>query len=268
MGRILFITGTDTGAGKTLLGALLLTHLRERGVHALGMKPFCSGGVADVNILHRAQSGEISKDRINPFYFDEALAPLAAARRSHRIIPLPAVIQTIVALAENCEVLLVEGAGGLLAPLGEAYTAADLIKALRVPVLLAAANKLGVINHTLLALQALRALPAPAVRVVLMEHGRTGLVTSTNVELLREWARPTLVFRIPFLGSRPGTLARLKAAEKKLKKTLAGILENDILSPASSELESKSRTARKKMLAVDEKEGILSALPGAARNRE
>ena len=78
--RIIFITGTDTGVGKTLLTGLLLHHLRQSGCHALAMKPFCSGSRADAEFLHAVQDGELTLDEINPFFFAEPLAPLVAAR--------------------------------------------------------------------------------------------------------------------------------------------------------------------------------------------
>src|SRR5581483_3100804 len=85
-GRILFITGTDTGVGKTLLTAMLLHHLRVAGRRTLAMKPFCSGGRDDVELLHALQDGELTADEINPFYFSEPTAPLVALRRRHRDI--------------------------------------------------------------------------------------------------------------------------------------------------------------------------------------
>src|SRR5947209_4920543 len=85
--KIIFVTGTDTGVGKTLLTAVLLSHLRQQGVHALAMKPFCSGceaGLTDVDILYRLQDQELATHEINPFFFPEPLAPLVAAR-CHRV---------------------------------------------------------------------------------------------------------------------------------------------------------------------------------------
>src|SRR5882672_6525542 len=82
--KILFITGTDTGVGKTLITALLLERLRSRGAHALAIKPFCSGSRQDVALLQSLQPHELSDEVMNPFYFHEPLAPLIAARRAKR----------------------------------------------------------------------------------------------------------------------------------------------------------------------------------------
>src|SRR5579859_7771518 len=87
-GKIIFITGTDTGVGKTVFTSLLLHHLRKSGVYALAMKPFCSGGRGDVWLLRAMQDGELSEEEINPFHFPEPVAPLVSARQHKRRIPL------------------------------------------------------------------------------------------------------------------------------------------------------------------------------------
>src|SRR5258705_11852752 len=89
-GKIIFVTGTDTGVGKTLLTGLLLHHLRQSGCHAVAMKPFCSGGTADIEFLDAVQEGELDPAEINPFYFSEPIAPVLAARKHHRNIRLGA----------------------------------------------------------------------------------------------------------------------------------------------------------------------------------
>jgi dethiobiotin synthetase len=250
MGQIIFITGTDTGVGKTLLAALLLAHLRSQDCHVLAMKPFCSGGLDDVEILYRIQKAEISMERISPFHFEEPVAPLVAARRSGRSVTLSEAIRQIVKLARECELLLVEGAGGLFVPLGEAYTMADLIKALHCPVLLVVRNRLGAINHTLLTLNALRALSVSKTKIVLMEAKRTSLASATNLELLKELSVPDPVFRIPFLGQNASRVQSIIRAAKKLKKTLAQIAGTAIVSTASLKVAGKSaKRAKKKVLA-------------------
>src|SRR4051812_14027143 len=107
-GRIAFITGTDTGVGKTIFTGLLLHHLRQRH-HALAMKPFCSGGRADVKLLRAMQDEELTEAEINPFYFPEAVAPLVSLRQRHRTVSLVEVVRRIREIAARCEWLLVEG---------------------------------------------------------------------------------------------------------------------------------------------------------------
>jgi dethiobiotin synthetase len=247
VGQILFVTGTDTDAGKTLLAASLLHHLRARGVAALGMKPFCSGGTADVDLLLALQGPGLTRAEANPFYFREPLAPLVAARRARRRIPLADVLAVIRQAAARCDVLLVEGSGGLLAPLGENspkrllpevpgprsgasdsdpaprcppnhagletgapvqgedYDARDILARLECPALVTARNRLGVINHSLLTAQSLRAAGVRQIAFVLMDTARPDPSAGSNPAVLRELLAPAPVLRLPFLGARAST---------------------------------------------------------------
>src|SRR6476469_2720446 len=101
--KIVFITGTDTGVGKTLLTGLLLCHLRARGARALALKPFCSGSRGDAQLLHDLQDGDLTLEEVNPFYFPEPVAPLVSARKHKRKIPLDEVIQHISSVATRVE---------------------------------------------------------------------------------------------------------------------------------------------------------------------
>ena len=107
--RIIFITGTDTGVGKTLLTGLLLQHLRRTGCHALAMKPFCSGDPSRRALAARLQDGELTLEEMNPFFFEEPLAPLVALRQHHLGIRLQEVLRRISHVATRCECLLIEG---------------------------------------------------------------------------------------------------------------------------------------------------------------
>jgi dethiobiotin synthetase len=198
--KIVFVTGTDTGVGKTLLSALLLQHLRQRGIHALAIKPFCSGGRADVRLLQSAQPGELSDDEANPFYFRKPLAPLVAGGKKIRLAEVLASIRHV---EKKCDRLIVEGSGGLLVPLGEGYMVADLIARLDCRVVVAARNRLGTINHTLLTLRALEAMGIKGKRVdiVLMSQRNMDLSGRTNLRVLRDLAQPVRVHSMPFLGS-------------------------------------------------------------------
>src|SRR5437879_626160 len=121
--RTVFITGTDTGVGKTLVTSLLLHHLKQSGCHALALKPFCTGSRTDAETLHGLQDGKLSIEQINPFYFPEAVTPLVAAREHRRRITLGKALDHIwqmqkllrlsLSAARN-PTILIEGAGGLL----------------------------------------------------------------------------------------------------------------------------------------------------------
>jgi len=222
--RVIFITGTDTGVGKTLLTGLLLHHLRQRGSHALAMKPFCSGGTADIEILHALQAGEISRQEITPFFFAEPIAPLVAARKHHRSIRLETVLQRIRALARRCQFLLIEGSGGLMVPLGEGFSVADLIARLGCEVLVVSRNRLGTINHTILTVQALQAIGIKKLRIVIMESEKKDASAVANPRILAELLAPTPLIRFPFVGRNPVRIQAVKRIAQKCKKTLARIL--------------------------------------------
>lgn len=219
--RILFITGTDTGVGKTLLTGLLLRHLRDGGRHALAMKPFCSGGRADVKFLGALQDGELTADEINPFYFSEPVAPLISLRSRRGEIDLRDVLRRIKKIAARCEWLLIEGAGGLFVPLGQKFLVSDLIRRLNCEVIVASRNHLGTINHTLLTVRALRRLGVRRVKVALMTGAKTDMSSATNGKILRELLAPVEICTINFLGGNVRKSGSLKKSSKKIKKTLA-----------------------------------------------
>lgn len=191
--EITVITGTDTGVGKTVLTALLVRHLRGQGINAFALKPFSSGSRSDARILRAAQDNALTLDQINPFHFPEPLAPLVAARKRRRKISLERVLHLIRQI--DCDHLLIEGAGGLLTPLGENFTLLDIVTALDAALIVVAPNKLGVINHTLLTLGAAN---RPAT-VVLMEPRKSDRSARTNPAILQELIAPCPILSFPFL---------------------------------------------------------------------
>ena len=230
-GNILFITGTDTGVGKTVLTSLLVAHLAAAGRHVFAMKPFCSGGLQDAEILYEAQKRRLPISQISPFHFEPAMAPLLAARQCGRIIHFLDVLEKITTLANRCEQLLVEGAGGLLSPLGEKYSAVELIASLQCPVVVVAANRLGTVNHVLLTLAALRRIPALQCKVVLMNARKPDASARFNKALIRQFAAEE-VFSLPYLGRRASCPDIIEESSRNLKKTLAAVAEVRILSTA------------------------------------
>ena len=220
---ITFITGTDTGVGKTVFTGHLVHYLRSRRIHALAMKPFCSGGRGDAEFLCAVQDHEVGMDVMNPFYFSLPLAPLMAAREDHRFISLSDTLAAIRAFATGCEHLVIEGAGGLLVPLGEGFSAPDLIRRTQAGVVVVASNKLGVINHTLLTINALPRAARASARIVLMNTQEPDLSSAGNGRMLRELLPGTDLIEWPYLGSQASTRANVKKNFKKIQKTLAPV---------------------------------------------
>ena len=153
----LFLTGTDTGVGKTFTTALLTRALRQAGHGTLALKPICSGERSDVEILRDASGQILSLDETNPVWLQAPAAPLVAARLENRTLSLDVFVEWFASLSAKHPSLLVEGAGGWLVPVTDTETLADLAVRLALPVIPVVANRLGCINHTLLTLESIRA---------------------------------------------------------------------------------------------------------------
>ena len=156
--RGFFITGTDTGVGKTFVTAGIAAVLKERGVNVGVMKPVETGCAEkdgrlepqDALYLKNAAGVSDELDLINPYRFKACLAPSIASKLEGKNIDLNRIKECYDKLASRHSMMFVEGAGGLLAPINENKTIADLIKLLNLPLIIIAASRLGAINHTLL----------------------------------------------------------------------------------------------------------------------
>jgi dethiobiotin synthetase len=192
---LLYITGTNTGVGKTTLACLLLLRARQRSLKVAAMKPFCSGGREDAEKLHALQTAGLSLDEVNPFWFREPVAPYVAARNENRRITARETTAAIHNLAARNVPLLIEGAGGLMSPLGERFTLLEIIRELPGPVCAVGTNALGVINGALSVHFALKGI---ALRFVLMNPKQPDASTPTNADVIREWTNAA-TFDFPFL---------------------------------------------------------------------
>jgi dethiobiotin synthetase len=218
-----FITGTDTGVGKTVLTALLARHLRERGINAVALKLICSGGRDDARVLHAAMNGALTPDEINPWHFSAPIAPLLAARREHRLVRLVEALAHVRAIQKRFDVVLVEGAGGLLSPLGEDFNSRDLISALRATPIIVAPNKLGVVNHVRLTLEALPKTFRAQAKIVLVSPAKPDSATASNAELLEHFVPSAKIFLLPWFKESFSPARRLETPQ--VKRTLAGLVD-------------------------------------------
>jgi len=210
MKRLLFITGTDTGAGKTVLTALLARAACARGRRIAALKPVCSGGRDDARVLFRALDGALSLDTINPWHFRAPIAPVLAARLEKKKLKLRQVAAPVRALRKQFDLLLVEGAGGLLSPLGEDFDSRDLITALGADPVVVAPNRLGVINQLRLALEALPPKARRRAFIVLMDPARPDAATRSNAGLLGEFFDRRRIVSLPWFGKKFNAAAALK----------------------------------------------------------
>lgn len=227
MAHVLFITGTDTNVGKTVLSVLLTRELLRIGLDVRAVKPLCSGGREDAEALLEVQaragfqpdpvrvpsiSGTVGRtpkggrledrptlDQINPWHFDEPLTPLVASRRVGKPLHRKDVVAFLRKSGTACDFLVVEGAGGLLSPLGEDFDARDLIVALKATTVVVAQNRLGVINQSLLVMGALPTSIRHTAQLVLMQPELADVVSRTNEEVLGERLGAARVHVVPHL---------------------------------------------------------------------
>jgi len=160
-----FITGTDTEIGKTMVSASLLAALNRAGLPAIGMKPIASGcratarglrnSDAEMLIAHGAGNPEYAV--VNPFAFRDPIAPHLAARDAAAEIRLGPIVEAYGALAAQADIVVVEGVGGWSVPLSPTLMLADVPRALKLPVILVVGLRLGCLNHAVLSERAIAA---------------------------------------------------------------------------------------------------------------
>jgi dethiobiotin synthetase len=165
MSNGVFVTGTDTGIGKTVVSAALLAALNRAGSRVVGMKPIASGCRQtahgrrndDALALMAQSAGAADYALVNPFAFSDAIAPHLAARAAGVEVRLDPIVAAFAALSTNVDYLVVEGVGGWAVPFSPTLMQADLVHALKLPVFLVVGLRLGCINHALLSARAIAA---------------------------------------------------------------------------------------------------------------
>ena len=162
--KAFFVTGTDTEVGKTYVSVQLMQALKRAGRTVLAMKPVAAGCEEtpegwrneDVEALRNAASFPVDRAAMNPYLFLPPISPHLAAAEAGVSIEMGLLRERLDALGQQADVVLVEGAGGWLAPLSDTASMADLPAALELPVLLVVGLRLGCLNHALLSVQAIR----------------------------------------------------------------------------------------------------------------
>lgn len=215
MNHGVFITGTDTGVGKTLVAAALALHLKKRGLSVGVMKPIETG----VSSAHNARSdaarlqsiidSEEPLGAICPYAFELPVAPLTAAQAAGQTINPETIRKVYRLLSSRYECMVVEGVGGVQVPITTKSTVTDLIKQLRLPVIVVGRSGLGGINHALLTIDALHRQRIPIVALVL---NRTESIRSaiarvqerSTVEILRKQAGVPVIGPLPYEPGLPG----------------------------------------------------------------
>ena len=222
--RGIFVTGTDTGVGKTLIACALAAWCRRQGLDVGVMKPIATGGRAltiggkkrwlsdDARRLARAAASEDPWALVNPICFREPLAPWTAALRARTSIQMQTVIEAVHTLARRHEFLIIEGVGGLLVPLSARATVADLARRLALPMVLVARAGLGTLNHTLLSLRCAHQGGLQSAGVVLNQATPPArdpmghLAQRTNPLILKRLVSVPIVGPLPFRTSSASSL--------------------------------------------------------------
>ena len=199
-----FVTGTDTGVGKTLIACALLVAFVARGLKAVGMKPVASGaesgmnGLVNDDVEKLVAAGNVAAPRadVNPYCFAPPIAPHIAAQQAGVTIALDRIEQSFGRLAARAEVIIVEGVGGFRVPLGPGIETAQLAERLALPVVLVVGMRLGCLNHALLTAEAITARGLKLAGWVANHVDAEMSVAADNVRALEERIAAPMIARI------------------------------------------------------------------------
>ena len=201
-----FVTGTDTGVGKTFVSCALLRRFAQAGYSTIGMKPVAAGldgnGLNDdVEALCAASSIKAAIDLVNPYAFRQPVAPHLAAAEEGRDIRFAPIHHALGELCKQADIVIVEGVGGFRVPLGPEGDSADLAQTLGLPIILVVGMRLGCINHTLLTVEAIQArgLKLSGWIANCIDPGMLKL--EENIVTLSEWINAPMLGTLEFRSS-------------------------------------------------------------------
>ena len=236
-----FITGTDTGVGKTVVTAALARYLSQRGIDIGVMKPVETGvasltsATSDAVRLKAAGATQDELALIRPYCFRTPVAPLTAARLERKPIRLAGILSAYRRLREHHELLLVEGVGGVHVPLTKSADVLELIQRTRLPVIVVGRVGLGGINHARLTIEALRQRKIPVLALVLnqtvsVQGAMARQQARSTVALLRELVEVPVIGPLPYAGTlgQGWTRAVEKVAKTAAIKQLAQLIDSSV----------------------------------------
>jgi dethiobiotin synthetase len=197
------ITGSDTGVGKTTVACAMLAMLARAGTSTSAMKPVETGVVdgdprSDAARLRALATVPHPLETVRPYRYDEPVAPMVAGEMDGAPIEIARLDRAFDTLRRSADVVIVEGAGGVLVPLTESFAFADLFRRWSLDVIIVAANRLGVLNHVMLTERALRAAGCPLAGIVLVDARRTDPSSASNASTLARLTS-TPLFQFPWL---------------------------------------------------------------------
>jgi dethiobiotin synthetase len=197
-----FVTGTDTGVGKTFVVSRTIAALRKNGVDAVGMKPICCGDRDDADAIYRASDGVVPINEINPVWLRTPAAPYTAAMIEGRTIDLALIRESFGRLRSSHQRVIVEGVGGWRVPIARDYFVSDLACDLGLPVVVVVTNRLGAINHTLLTVDSIRAVGLECAGIILnhVVPEASDPASVTNRAVLEDIAGTPILGELTFEG--------------------------------------------------------------------
>jgi dethiobiotin synthetase len=200
----LFITGTDTGVGKTHIAARLLRLLRASGIRCAGMKPICCGDRRDAEALLAAGSDCVTIDEVNPIWLKTPAAPIVGTLVEKVTVDIEHILAAFNGLQKRVEHVVVEGVGGWLVPIRSDYFVSDLAAAMKLPVVVVAQNRLGCLNHATLTVRSVTAHQLRCGGLVLNStETESDIAALTNADILRR------ILNVPLLAGLGENLTEL-----------------------------------------------------------
>lgn len=223
--RSVFITGTGTGVGKTVVGGALCAYLSlKKGLDVAVMKPVETGwdpASSDAITLIQLSGSKEKMEDVVPYKFVQPVAPEVAARHENREVKIETLDLVYRKLLSTHDVVVVEGAGGILVPIREGFFFSDLIKLWKIPVIVVSENRLGTINHTLLTCHYLLSEGIEIVGVILNTKEETlDFSSDSNSAVLKKYLPIPLLGVFPHVG--------ISMGDSSFRESLAEIFENNI----------------------------------------
>ncbi len=201
-----FVTGTDTGVGKTLVAAGIAGAMKRDGIDVGVMKPIATGiprkndfKSSDAELLAKMSGSTDAEDEINPIFLPLEASPLAASRILNIDIKVEKILSAFKRLTGKHEFVIVEGIGGVMVPIKQNYFVIDLIKEMSLPVLIVSRASLGTLNHTALTVRACREYKLDIAGIVVNGVNKNNIAEKTVSEIIRELNGTFVIGSIPFV---------------------------------------------------------------------
>jgi len=215
MNKGIFITGTDTGVGKTIITCGLVNVLKQKGINTIAMKPICTGGRKDIEFLIKNCIIKEDIDLINQYSFNIPSAPYVASEIEKTDIKIENILSAFNLLKEKYDIVIVEGIGGLLVPIKKNYCVCDLIKELNLPVIIVSRAKLGTINHTLLSIEYTEFIGIDIIGIIMNNSKNVSIAEKTNPDIIKQFSDVQLLGVIPHI-------------DKLNKENITSVIKNNI----------------------------------------